>query len=276
MIATPIKGRRFFAALFIAGGVALIAIFALSALAPAAAKEINRAREYRSCMALAKKTPQEGFDAALSWRGLGGGDAAEHCLATALIGLGHYQDAAGRLETLAGKAKENAKVKAGLLTHAAQAWLLGDNPARAEAVLTAALKLTPTDSALLVDRAQARAGQKDFEGALEDLNRSIEREDRRPDAFVFRATAYRFLDKLEPALADVERALALSPKHPDGLLERGILRRLRNDKTGARQDWLAVLRVAPGTPAAEAARSNLEKMDVNPGQGPGRKSKDRP
>ena len=261
------KRRRLFTAFSIAG------LLLFSALGPAAAKEINQAREYRSCMALAKKTPQEGFDAALSWRGLGGGDAAEHCLATALIGLGHYQDAAGRLETLAGKAKENAKVKAGLLTHAAQAWLLGGNPARAEAVLTAALKLTPTDSALLVDRAQARAGQKDFQGALEDLNQAIDHEDRRPDAFVFRATAYRFLDKLELALADLERALALSPKHPDGLLERGILRRLRNDKAGARQDWLAVLRAAPGTPAAEAARSNLEKMDVNRGQSPGSKPK---
>ncbi len=232
--------------------------------APAQAKEADHARHYRACMILAKETPKEAFETALAWRDLGGGDAAEHCVAAALIGLEQYHEAASRLEVLAGKAKESSSVKAGLLAHAAQAWLLEGNPARAEAVLTAALKLTPTDSALLVDRAQAKAGVKDYKGALEDLNLAIEREDRRPDAYVFRATTYRFLDRLDQALADVERALQLQPNHPDGLLERGILRRLRQDKAGARQDWLSVLRAAPRSPAAVAARSNLEKMDVKP------------
>ena len=31
---------------------------------------------------------------------------------------------------------------------------------------------------------------------------------------------------------------------------------------GAREDWLMVLSLAPDSPAAGAARSNLEKMDV--------------
>ena len=226
----------------------------------------QEARRYTNCMVLAREKPQNSFDVALNWRGLGGGDAAEHCLATSLIGLGQHREAAGRLETLASKAKEDASVKAGLLAHSAQAWLLAEQPDRAEAVLTAALKLTPRDSALLVDRAQAKAGQKNFAGALEDLNKSIEREDRRPDAFVFRATTYRFLDKPDLALVDVERALALRPNHAEGLLERGILYRLRDNKAGARKDWLKVLRVAPDSPAANAARQNLENMDVKTGK----------
>jgi len=231
---------------------------------PTEAREIDHAHQYKACMALAKKSPEEAFETALTWRDLGGGDAAEHCVAAALIGLGQYTDAAGRMETLAGKAKQNSSVKAGLLAHAAQAWLLADQAARAEAVLMAALKLTPEDSALFVDRAQARAALKDFKGALEDLNHAIAREDRRADAYVFRAATYRFLDKPELALADVERALALAPTHAEGLLERGILRRLRQDNDGARQDWLRVLRLAPKSRAADASRRNLEKMDVKP------------
>lgn len=246
------------------GFLAAFFVSLLLPLGPTKAREIDHAHQYKACMVLAKKSPEEGFESALNWRDLGGGDAAEHCVAASLISLGHHTEAAERLETLAHKPKQNPSVRAGLLAQAAQAWLLADQAARAEAVLTVAMKLTPDDSALYVDRAQARAALKDFQGALEDLNHAIAREDRRADAYVFRATTYRFLDKLELALADVERALSLAPTHAEGLLERGNLRRLRQDNDGARQDWLRVLHLAPKSPAAAAARQNLEKMDVKP------------
>ena len=219
-------------------------------------------RKYDDCMTLARDKPEQGFEQATAWRGLGGGDAAEHCAATALVGLGQYAAAAGRLEALAARSKRDPRVKAGLLAHAAQAWLLDGKSQRAEGVLTAALKLAPDDAALLVDRAEAKAGQKNFAGAVDDLTEAIRRDGRRPDAFVFRATAYRFLDRLELAQADVARALTLEPTHVEGLLERGILRRLSGDDAGARQDWLQVLRLAPTSPAADAARTNLAAMDV--------------
>ena len=228
----------------------------------AAGKEVDHASQYRTCMEQAGNVPQDAFEAALRWRDLGGGEAAEHCIAAALMGLGQYREAAGRLEKLAKRSKRKADVKAGLLAHAAQAWILAGQSFRAEAVLTAALKLTPDDSALMIDRAQARAGTKDYAGAVEDLSRVIRQEDRPADAFVFRASAYRLLDKLELALADVERALVLQPGHPDGLQERGSLRRLRRDDDGARLDWLAVIQADPNGPAADAARRNLESMDV--------------
>ena len=228
----------------------------------ATGKEIDHANQYRACMALSKSAPQEAFNTALNWRDLGGGEAAEHCIAAALIGLGQYTEAAGRLEKLANRAIQKADVKAGILGHAAQAWILAGKSTRAEAVLTAALKLTPDDGILMIDRAQARAVHKDYAGAVDDLSRAIKLEDRRADAFVFRASAYRLLDKLELALADIERALTLQPGHPDGLLERGNLRRLRQDDDGARKDWLAVILSDPDSPAADAAGRNLESMDV--------------
>ncbi|MFQ6016872.1 MAG: hypothetical protein ACE5KF_01640 [Kiloniellaceae bacterium] len=61
---------------------------------------------------------------------------------------------------------------------------------------------------------------------------------------------------------DVERALNLAPDHPDGRLERGILRRLAGDDLGARDDRLKLIEIADGSPAAEAARANLEKLGV--------------
>ena len=239
-----------------------VGLSAAAYAAPPAAKPIDNRRQYNACMQLARDKPSEAFEAALSWKGLGGGDAAEHCVAVALLGLGHHDEAANRLEALASKTKENHAIKAGLLAQAAQAWLLSGKSERAEGVLTAALRLTPKDAALLVNRAEARAGRKNYQGAVDDLTRAIAIEDRRPDAYVFRAAAYRYLDELELAMADVEKALGLQPSHVDGLMERGILRRLKGDDAAARRDWLEVLRLAPQSPAAESARANLEHMDV--------------
>lgn len=228
------------------------------------AQEIDHAQRYQDCMAEVKNSPQQAFEIALAWRDLGGGDAADHCVAAALIGLGQHREAAGRLEQLAEKTQQKVEIKAGLLAHAAQAWMLAGNNQRAEAVLTAALGLAPGNPNLLIDRAQALAGQKNFDAAIEDLTSAIDRGGRQADAFVFRAAAYRLLDKLELALADIERALEMQPDHLDGLLERGILRRLRENESGARNDWLSVIRLAPESPAAVAARRNLEGMDVRP------------
>ena len=228
---------------------------------PVAATEIDHARQYRACMALAQRDPEEAFESAITWRGLGGGAAADHCAAAALMGLALYDEAARRFETLADAVRAEPGFKANLLAHAAQAWLLAGNADRAIAVLDAALAFTPDNVGLLVDRSAARASRGAYAAAVTDLDRAIELDPGQVDAFVFRASARRFLDQTALASADVERALALDPNHAEGLLERGILRRLAGDSGGARSDWLAVIDRAPGTPAANAARANLQMMD---------------
>jgi regulator of sirC expression with transglutaminase-like and TPR domain len=77
-----------------------------------------------------------------------------------------------------------------------------------------------------------------------------------------RASAYRLVENAELAMADVERALALQPGHPGALLERGNLRRLIGDDDGARADWIKLLQTDPESIPADAARANLEKLDV--------------
>lgn len=245
-------------------GAAAVAMNAIVATMPGAlnAAEIDHARRYDWCMTLAGDDPEEAFEAASAWRGLGGGDAARHCAAAALAGLGQYVEAAGRLETLARRARAGAGFRARLLAQAAQAWHMAGRDARAESALGAALTLSPDDVTLLVDRAAVRAARALYWEALDDLNRAIEIDPRRTDALAFRASAYRHLDSLDLAAEDARSALALDPADPGALLERGNIRRLRGDKEGARRDWLEVLRVAPQSPAAGAVRDNLEKMDV--------------
>ncbi len=246
----------------------LTVLFALLVATPAVA-ETKQAdadqpeRRYRACMDKARAQPQAAFDDALAWSGLGGGQAARHCLAAALMGLGQHAEAARRLEALAQEARA-ADMRAELLAQAAQGWLLAKQAERADDVLTAALKLAPESVEILIDRAGARAAMKRYGEAADDLTAALKIAPRRADALALRASARRFLDNTAGAEADADAALAIEPHLPEALLERGILRRLKGDEAGARADWLKTIAASgtAGGPAADAARANLEKMDV--------------
>ncbi len=241
---------------------AVLALAAQSVPGAAVAEEVNHAREYARCLELARSDPSDGFETALAWKAMGGGDAAEHCAALALLHAGQPEYAARRLEVLAQTMRREPAFKASVLAQAGQAWLVKGDAARAEAAFTSALGLTPGEPETLIDRAQARGQLGDYRAAAEDLTNAIAAQPDRVDAYVFRASAYRYLDELGPARSDADRALALDPTNVAALLERGIVRRLADDKAGARKDWMRVLELEPDGEAARMARANIEKMDV--------------
>lgn len=258
MLETSQPGRR---ALVLACG--LLALIATGMARLAAADDVVQALEYERCMALAKDSPDMGFESAMTWRDLGGGDPALHCAAVALYELGHFAEAALRFERLGqSEASDDHSLRAALLGQAGNAWLMAGDNARAHAALTGALVLSPDDPELLVDRSLVLASAENYAQALDDLNRVLALTPDHVDALVFRASAYRYLAQPDRALNDIERALALLPGNGGALLERGNLRRLRGDEAGARADWLAIVRDMPDAPEAEAARGNLERMDI--------------
>ena len=238
------------------------ALLGLSWALDAGAAELDHAREYEACMTLARDDPEEAFESALAWEVLGGMEAARHCAAVALIGLGHHREAASRLEALVDDLRRSRPdLRVEVLAQAGQAWLLAGETERAYAVQSAALQLDPRNVELLVDRGVTLATAENYRAALDDLSAAANLAPDRPDILVYRASAQRYLGALPQALADVEWALALQPDNPDGLLERGNLRRLQGDAAGARADWLRVLDLAAATPAGDAARANLEALD---------------
>ncbi len=234
----------------------------LATILPASAEADEEAKKYQNCMTLAANNPDKAFDAALEWHDMGGGFGADHCAAVALIGLKFHKEGAERLERLAQEINAEKTMKAELLGQAGQAWLLAGAFGRARDVQTAALELDPQSVELLIDRAQAKAADKLYFPAVDDLNRALEIDPARIDALVFRATAYRYLDNFDMALEDVNKALSMHPDQPDALLEKGNLHRLKGENDLARQAWIDLLEAAPGSPAALAAQANLEKMDV--------------
>jgi tetratricopeptide (TPR) repeat protein len=219
---------------------------------------------YADCMSQARRAPEKALTIANRWEREGGDEGARHCRAVALMNTGAYAEAARQLESLAATTNRPGKrLKGELLAQAGQAWLVAGRTESALSAQTRALALVGPELELLLDRAITLASAGAYWKAIDDLNDAIDQDSRHAGALVFRATAWRKLKNLDLARDDIERAIAVSPDRADALLERGNIRSLRGDKGGAVADWEAVIAGHPTSPAADAARENLEKLKVN-------------
>jgi regulator of sirC expression with transglutaminase-like and TPR domain len=235
--------------------VAVAAGFILQAV-PAPAETV---RDYEGCMQLVHDRADNALESALAWEQAGGGTGARHCAAMALAAIGNFSDAADQLESLAWDlpAETPDATRAEVLAQAGQFWLDARQPAKADALLSAAVDLAPRNPEIRIDRAMAYAAAGRLQDAIVDLSASILLTDKPVEALVLRASAYRQSERFDAAGEDLERALTLAPDHAGALLERGLLRRQTGDTTGARVDWQTLLDRHPGSPEAAAARKHL-------------------
>ncbi|MEH6545153.1 MAG: tetratricopeptide repeat protein [Sneathiella sp.] len=239
-------------------------VFVASHIALGSAQDRDEQAEYKSCLTLTTREPEMAFESALAWRDKGGGFPARHCAALALMEMKKYHIAAPHLEELAEDLRESGSpLVVAVLGQAANAWLLAENLQRAQAVASAGLEFEPDNIELRIDRARVFAQTNNFKAAFDDLDYALKLDPTRTDALVFRGAAWRQLGNNERALEDIELALSLTPDLLAGLVERGILFRLSGKDNLARADWLKVLNLSPYSIAAETARLNLEKLDVN-------------
>ena len=236
---------------------------AVGVVAPAGAETIDHAARYRDCMAAIAEDPEVAFEKALTWQGLGGGAAAEHCIGAALFALGRYEQAAFRLEELAQRAVVSTDVKVDILTQSARAWMHEGKTDHADDLMTAAISLAPNHAPLYVHRAEIAAASGRLRDAIDDLDRAVTLDPANVDALTFRASALRQTDQADHALLDAQAALVRAPNHPEALLEYGMASRLLGNDENARKAWLRVLDVEPEGPTADLARRNLELLDVD-------------
>jgi tetratricopeptide (TPR) repeat protein len=251
--------------------LALIPAVLLAIVGPARAEteEIDvtpdAAQEYKDCLLLAERRPDQAVESAVAWEKQGGGDAARHCKALALINLDRPEDGALELERIAQTLpQEKASVAADLFGQAGQAWIKAGKPQLALHDQNEGLKLQPKNVDLLIDRALTYGNSGMYSDAAADLTTAAGLDKGRPMIFALRAAAYRHLDNKAAALNDAEAALRLSPDFPLALLERGKLRLLKGDKDGARQDWMKIVTKSPNTPAADEAQRDIEAIDLKP------------
>ncbi len=220
--------------------------------------------EYANCLARAAKEPELAYEDAMGWaRTRGGGEPALHCAAVALFNSGLYRQAAQAFTDMAGRYRDRrVLIRASLAAQAGHAWLAADDSTRAVAAFNVAVDVAPDVATFWIDRAEALAASRKYWEAIDDLNRAADLDPRRGDIFAFRAAAYRKVDAFDLALEDAERAVRLAPRMPEAWLERGILRANKGDKNGARQDWRETLLLDPESPAADAAREQIERMEL--------------
>jgi tetratricopeptide (TPR) repeat protein len=81
--------------------------------------------------------------------------------------------------------------------------------------------------------------------------------------------SYYYTNQPDKALAQFERSLAIDPKHAKTLLNVGIVRAFgKQDLDGASKAWQEVLKLAPDSPEAQAAKRALDSLkSAHPGTG---------
>src|SRR5262245_20166772 len=107
--------------------------FSLITLCAAAmpARAVDNQAEYQACMVLLERDPSGALDSAVQWEKEGGGDAARHCKALALIRTGDVEGGALELERVAEAMPQmKAPLAAELFAQAGQAWVRAGNPQR--------------------------------------------------------------------------------------------------------------------------------------------------
>jgi tetratricopeptide (TPR) repeat protein len=239
-------------------GGAMLAFAAPVFAAPPSAKA-----QYDHCLARAATNGNDALREATLWQESGGGPAADHCMAVALVTLHRYGEAATKLDALArGGFASDPAMRAALFDQAGNAWLLADNPDSAITSFTAALAIDPSDADLLADRARANAVKKLWARADSDLSAALLVDPDRADLLVLRGSARHAMGRKAEARADFEGALKIRPGLADALVERGMMKLESGDVAGARADWSQVVAAAPGTVAGEAARRHLLEIEA--------------
>jgi tetratricopeptide (TPR) repeat protein len=234
----------------------IVASFAV--LLSTCALAAGAADQYDACLARTQNDPGGALLFASGWIKTGGGPAAEHCKALALVGLHRYGEAAVALDALARSGfAANGAMRPTLFDQAGNAWLLAARPDSAIASFTAALAIDPFDADLLADRARALAYKKDWAKADSDLTAALLVNPDRADLYVLRGSARRAMGRKAEARADFDLALRIQPRNPDALVERGTSKFEAGDVAGARADWQIVVTDYPDSDAAPAARQHL-------------------
>lgn len=243
---------------------------------------------YAKCLDMTAQTPDSAINEALIWKGQGGGVPARHCEALGLFYLGEYEEAAVRLEQLVDDMRvgrdmpvrlgkrlvANAFLLAEIYGQAANAWLVAGEIVRAEEAIDNALSLavdgSPQERELLVDRARIAAADDNFAQAYDDLKAVTKAEPGRIDILLLLASAARGIDKFVEAEQALKLYEQVYPNDPSARLEYGNLMHAQDKLAAARQAWLEVLLLTEQGADADAARSNLEALDLKKDQSKGK------
>ncbi len=238
--------------------LALAALSAAALLAPVDSRA-QVATDYDGCIATAQATPSSGLAAADAWIAGGGGEAARHCRAMALAMLGSFAEASRAVEQLARETADTA-AQADLYAQAGDLRMAASDPVSARTLFGQALALEPSSLEALDGRARAAAAQRDFAGAIQDLDRLLWLVPADAEALALRAAARRQTGDAAGALSDADAAVAADPASAVAWFERGAARAVGGDRQGAREDWAYAEQLDPAGETGRLAATNRARL----------------
>lgn len=179
---------------------------------------------YADCINLIEADLELGRIAAQQWVGEGGGAEARHCLSVADFKAGFPKLAALRLEEIAQRNDAGDDyVRARLLSQAANAWLEGGEPTRAEDALNQALALVPDSAELQLTAAKVYAAQERWHEVITAVTNAEDGDLVSAETFVLRGRGRYIFGAYEKSAEDVVAALSVDPTNVDALVLRGDL-----------------------------------------------------
>lgn len=230
----------------------------------ALALQASAAPDATGCAALALTDPIAAQQRATSDRSAD----RRACLGLALAQQGEFTAAAPAFEEAA-RVSELARdgLAARYWAQAGNAWLAGQEPAKARAALNAALAsgtltgLERGEAAL--DRARALVALGDLPTARADLDLALKDAADDPLAWLLSATWARRTGDLSRAKADIAQALRRAADDAQVQLEAGNIAAASGDEAGAKAAWGEAVRIAPDKPAGQSAAQALTQFTGN-------------
>lgn len=188
--------------------------------------------KHKACLERIAEDNALAFEEAMIWQDEGGGRRAKHCVAMALYALGHEDEAAARLDSLAMASDGGTKLmRADFYAEAANFWLVDGQADRAYKSASEGLKLRKDHIDLRIARARAYAMLERYDYAETDLTSVLKFSPNNADALRYRADAKMNQGRLRDAKIDIEKALRADPTKVETALLRGqINEAIRLDK----------------------------------------------
>lgn len=223
-------------------------------------------QDYDACVGLIGTDAQRALREATDWAAFGGGAAARHCRALALIATGAESRAIDELLGMAAEEPDlTPQARAAVLAQAGEMLMDGGDMVTARAVSAQALTLAPAEPDAVALGAALRLAQGDAAGAKAMLDHALTGwagGAPSPRLLVLRAAADRTLGRMAAAREDAVRATELAPDMATAWLERGRVAARIGDRADARSALLRAIELDRDGEVGAAARLAIQRMEA--------------
>ena len=181
-------------------------------------------KRHNQCLDAISENTENAYEDALRWKDDGGGYRAEHCVAMALFGLERTFLAAKRLEKLGDDDYLPDKLRTDFYEQAADFYIISDKANHAYKLTSRVIELYPQNIDIRISRARAYVKLGRYDYSEKELDNVIALSPNHAAAFRYRADTKLRQNNLNGALSDIETSLELDPESIETALLRGEIR----------------------------------------------------